>query len=876
MAKRFYPSTKKVQKNDIEWLKMAEYTKNNGKNLINLDSPVQFNDEGVAKTHEAWRNKFADEWVNPIANVGVGNSIMQYSEWANNRLSYAECAFLANDSIINNALSKVANEMLRKGGEIVISAENKDFESELKTKLETRLKELNFWQIIHKAIVTSLTYGGALIFTDCNAENLETPLYTNKAIFSQNPIRALKVIEPYLCGANSVNATNPLNADFMIPNMWFVSGGGQVHKSRVETLIMFESPDMIKPLYNYLGISLCQFMRDYVMSADISRKGLADIFQRFRTIIIKSPLIKNNIDQAVKRIEAINRQRNNNSAIALTEDEEYIETITSITGLDKLIAQMQENIAISARIPAVKLLGLTPSGFNATGDFDMRSYYDEIMSLQNAILKPIVEKYLHFISLEFGYDIKPEFVFNRLDSDNALNETQIKNTEAQMVLNLIQGGVITQEQGFDYLKSKDILDNNLIFDDSADDDDLGDLDNDLDTQFADAGWSEYNGMSNNAVSAINNAIQPISYFNTKDCRILEDTLGLPYRTIKQHQLRDFVKKYGNTGEYHHISTSKGKYDKVYFYDLPHALLYADLNDINNAFNLNLKEYDGDSVIDKFENLYKQNYKKNGERSANVKQEEQSNETKQKKEAIKAKIKKYETDFKNITTAIHSHTKESLKADSIARQSEIDELAKEFPKEAKQLQEAKDNFYNKLDKMPLYDAGGGYVSFDKETAEYGREYRNLRAKIENNETLHKVYVMHDNLKKALENPNLNENDLKELQKQISEVESTKKEMNDFLRANPQWDFNQLLNVGKNNTNVKKTFYRVDDYVNELNQKAKDLGLKTNLQNNNGRWNQQEYDFNQRLKNINPNDDKQGSGEWKEKDHPRNPDGSFKSK
>ena len=476
MAKRFYPSTKKVQKTDIEWQKMADFTKNNGENLIlNLNAPVQFNDEGVVKTHENWRNKFNDEWVNPVANVGVNNSIMQYSEWINNRLSYAECAFLANDSIINNALTKIANEMLRKGGEIIIDNEDEAFVNELKAKIESRLKELDFWHILHKAIVTSLTYGGALIFTDCNAEELDKPLYENKAIFSQNPINALKVVEPYLCGANSVNATNPLNADFMIPNMWFISGGGQVHKSRIETLIMFEAPDMIKPLYNYLGISLCQFMRDYVMSADISRKGLADIFQRFRTIIIKSPLIKNNIDQAIKRINAINRQRNNNSAIALTEDEDYIETITSITGLDKLIAQMQENIAISARIPAVKLLGLTPSGFNATGDFDMRSYYDEIMSLQNAILKPIINRYLHFICLEFGYDLKPDFEFNRLDSDNALNEVQIKNTEAQMMLNLIQGGVITQETAFHYLRNKGILPSSAEFESDLDGD-LGDLD----------------------------------------------------------------------------------------------------------------------------------------------------------------------------------------------------------------------------------------------------------------------------------------------------------------------------------------------------------------------------------------------------------------
>ena len=872
MAKRFYPSTKKVQKNDIEWLKMAEYTKNNGKNLINLDSPVQFNDEGVTKTHEAWRNRFADEWVNPIANVGVGNSILQYSEWINNRLSYAECAFLANDSIINNALSKVANEMLRKGGEIVITAENKDFESELKAKIETRLKELNFWQIMHKAIVTSLTYGGALIFTDCNAENLEMPLYTNKAIFTQNPIRALKVIEPYLCGANSVNATNPLNADFMIPNMWFVSGGGQVHKSRVETLIMFESPDMIKPLYNYLGISLCQFMRDYVMSADISRKGLADIFQRFRTIIIKSPLIKNNIEQAVKRIEAINRQRNNNSAIALTEDEEYIETITSITGLDKLIAQMQENIAISARIPAVKLLGLTPSGFNATGDFDMRSYYDEIMSLQNAILKPIVEKYLHFISLEFGYDIKPEFVFNRLDSDNALNETQIKNTEAQMVLNLIQGGVITQEQGFDYLKSKDILDNNLIFDDSADDDDLGDLDNEgMQDNFMDAGFNHIEGMSNNAIDAINNGNQPISYFNTKDCRILEDTLGLPYRTIKQNQLRDFVKKHGDSGEWHHISTSKGKYDEVPFYSLPDALENATLDDLNSAFNINLKSYDSQKMSQTFWENYKESYKKDGKKGENVKREEQENTTKAKANQIKT-LAKNANELANsdiFTRAEPTHSKKSM-------QQQLDSLIREFENnkesidsdKAKAIENDIKTFKNNLENATEYSLGHGNVTFNKEFAEKYLKEQTIKKQQERENRDSDIARLSNEIKESKDKIKKASADDKKILKK--ELKSNETALTDKLRVKAQSLNQTIYNLNKDIENgdlskaniLKDKIKEANDFYSNADfAKYHDYGAK--------------YNFMSKLK-VRSEEKLQGSGEWKEKDHPRNPDGSFKAK
>ena len=454
--KRFYPSKRGGSK-DINF---ALLNGDSNKKPLDLSAPFRFSDSKCEAVHKEWQTRFSDSWINPIANVGVNNSLMQYNQNIDKRLSYSECAFLANDPIINNALSKIANEILRKGGDITIETNSDELQNEIKKSLESRLKELDFWQILHKAIITSLTYGGALIYLDINAkaEDLATPLVENARVFAKNKIHALKVVEPYLCGANEVNATNPLNADFMIPNLWYISGGGQIHKSRVATLIMYPAPDMIKPLYNYLGISLCQFMRDYVASADISRQGLADIFSRFRTKIVKTPLIKNDINTARARAEAINRQQNNNSLILLTEDEEYIETITSITGLDKLIAQMQENIAISARIPAVKLLGLTPSGFNATGDFDMRSYYDEIMSIQNAIIKPLIEKILYLLCLEMGFEnIRPEYNFEPLNKETAINEAQVKATEANTINALIQSGIITQEQGFDYLREREIL-----------------------------------------------------------------------------------------------------------------------------------------------------------------------------------------------------------------------------------------------------------------------------------------------------------------------------------------------------------------------------------------------------------------------------------
>ena len=465
MAKRFYPSTPKAKQPQTQskWGEMSVKTLAPAIS-VDLSSPLKFKDERVSEIHTRWAKKFSDEWLNNIANVGVNNSIMQYSQFINSRLPYAECAYLANDSIINNALSKIANEILRKGGEIKIE----DFEgdkAEFIKSLEKRLNELNFWQIWHKAIITALTYGSAFIFVDTNTETLESPLYT--ALAKDNKITGLRVVEPYLCGAVEVETANPLNKNFMKPEKWYVSGGGIIHKSRLIMLSIYDCPDMIKPLYNYGGISLCQFMKSYVMQADISRQALSDIFLRFRTIIIQSDLPKINAQEAVDRVAVINKQRNNAGTLLLTNDEKYFETITSLTGLDKLVAQMQENIAVSARMPAVKLLGLTPSGFNATGDFDLKSYYDEIMSLQNSVIKPLLEKFLQYFANELGFNVLPTFEFTPLSTENALNEAQINSTEANTINALIQAGVITQEQGFEYLQGKGIISKDDDFSENA-------------------------------------------------------------------------------------------------------------------------------------------------------------------------------------------------------------------------------------------------------------------------------------------------------------------------------------------------------------------------------------------------------------------------
>lgn len=156
---------------------------------------------------------------------------------------------------------------------------------------------------------------------------------------------------------------------------------------------------------------------------------------------------------------------------------EYIQSITPLSGLDKLIAQLQENVAVSARLPSVKLLGLTPSGFNATGDFDLASYYDEIMSLQNSIIKPVIEQILNLLIKEAGWDdIAANYEFHILEKSSDLDKAQVKNLEMDFVTKAIGAGILTDEQGFNYLKDKGFIDSSYDFSQGDD------LDADLDLE----------------------------------------------------------------------------------------------------------------------------------------------------------------------------------------------------------------------------------------------------------------------------------------------------------------------------------------------------------------------------------------------------------
>lgn len=450
--RRYYPS----QKKDI-WVDIAkEETK------IEITPPFRLSDEKPNEVFNEWKKRFCDDWINPIASLGDNNSLTQYTNFTLKRLSYAECANLSIDTIMIKAYSTITNEIFSKRGDFKVVSSSERAE-EILRRLEQELNSIDFWDTLSHYVSTSLIFGTSYLYIQTPKSEIDKPLYFdfNSMSAPQNIITNLKVVEPWSVGVAMVESANPLADDYMKPQKWFVGGIGEVHTSRFKPISFFEVPNLIKPIFNYGGVSLLQLMRDYVKDAEGIRMSLADLFLRFRSMIIKSPKVRNDLEGAKTRAKAVAEQKNNLGVILLTDNEEYQETITPIAGLDKIQSQSYENMCIASQIPATKLLGISPSGFNATGEYDLENYYDTIIGFQNNVVKPVLLDIAQMVVWNMGYNVRIDFEFAPLKKQNQKELAEIDNLNADYLTKMSDLGIITSEQAFDIAKQKGMIPENF-------------------------------------------------------------------------------------------------------------------------------------------------------------------------------------------------------------------------------------------------------------------------------------------------------------------------------------------------------------------------------------------------------------------------------
>lgn len=346
-------------------------------------------------------------------------------------VGYGVLQQIAQNGMIRNCIKTVADDVTRswitiKGGEDTPPEKIAELQSAQENDYHLR-------SVFNSAVAKVGFMGGAFIFlkTEPNAQtggdiDLTLPLLLNNysAEVQKGSSIEFIVVDPINVSPACYNSFDPLRKDYMKPREWLVLGR-RVHASRMLTLYANEPPVLLKPMYNFLGIPQAQILWDYVLHWNQCRVASQELIKKMSLLIYYTDMqnrmgTPNGVAELDDVMTVLQRYRSNNSVFVANTDTDKVENVSmTLAGASDIVRQAQEMIAAINRTPAVKLFGISPSGFNATGESDLRNYNDHIRS-QQELYRPALQKCLDAIQLTLWGEIDPDITFewNELDMNN--------------------------------------------------------------------------------------------------------------------------------------------------------------------------------------------------------------------------------------------------------------------------------------------------------------------------------------------------------------------------------------------------------------------------------------------------------------------------
>lgn len=148
------------------------------------------------------------------------------------------------------------------------------------------------------------------------------------------------------------------------------------------------------------------------------------------------------------RLEATLLAKSTVNALILDAKEKFERQVTPVAGLADLLDRFMVRLASAARIPVTKLAGQSPAGLNATGDADVRNFYDEVKSSQVRRLRPAFERVIKIVFRVLGVDEPTTWsvIFKPLWQPTELEQAQARLTQAQVDQIYLQNGVVSAEE----------------------------------------------------------------------------------------------------------------------------------------------------------------------------------------------------------------------------------------------------------------------------------------------------------------------------------------------------------------------------------------------------------------------------------------------
>jgi len=144
------------------------------------------------------------------------------------------------------------------------------------------------------------------------------------------------------------------------------------------------------------GDSALQAPYNYVRSLANNYSNVESVVEDFIQAVMSidnlQQLIMNGREDLIKkRIEILDLSRSVINTLLIDTKEKYEKTTARVNGLEKIMQEFGIALAAVADMPATILLGRSPAGENATGEMDIRNWYDKVAFMQEEKMLPVID-----------------------------------------------------------------------------------------------------------------------------------------------------------------------------------------------------------------------------------------------------------------------------------------------------------------------------------------------------------------------------------------------------------------------------------------------------------------------------------------------------
>jgi uncharacterized protein len=309
---------------------------------------------------------------------------------------------------------------------------------------------------LQEALCNGRLYGrGGLLLGLDDGQDPEEPL-------SPERIRGLRWIEPLTCQEFNAFETydDPTEPHYGEPKIWKIQRTSTstmeselVHESRVILTRGLRVSKRKRSENLWRDASVLQALYPKLRAWDAANQGVGHMLMDASQAVLKIQdfvrmLGENEISVFTNRMRIMEVARSLRILPIDAEREafEYVER--TFAGVADLLDRGGKDLAGAAGLPQTVLFGVSPAGLNATGESDIRGWYDQIQAERTKKIQPLLESLVYYAAIVAAADAPETWgvKWNPLWQESAGEQAGRYKTVAETDQIYVNLGVVTEDE----------------------------------------------------------------------------------------------------------------------------------------------------------------------------------------------------------------------------------------------------------------------------------------------------------------------------------------------------------------------------------------------------------------------------------------------